>query len=438
MWKWILGLFLAAVVVCGGGGYFVAKSPQFKEMRAKYGGQKKGTEVRLEPAVKGNLIRSISAPGTIEAKTNVKISAQVSARITALPFREGDDVKKDDIVARLDSRDLQASLESTQAQKQSEEARLTGAQAALALAKTEVERQRKLAETRDVAVSSLQAAETDFLRAQSTLEVAQHSIEIADANIRRAQRDLENSTILAPMDGTITKLNSEVGEQVLGTFNNAGTVMMEIADLSVMVLKARVDESNCTGVKPAQNARVYINAYADRVFTGTVERVGLQRQIDRDNTSFIEVEILVQTSAGERLKTGLTANTDIEVETYYDVVKVPSQAVVDRRVDELPKELADSQYIDKNRPFARVVFKVADGKAVATPVSVGPSDLTHSVILGGLDAGDQIVAGPFKVLVDIKHGKEVVEMGTAPKEGEKGTKKPDGGKAAAGGSGSRG
>jgi HlyD family secretion protein len=418
VWKWLLGIFLVLVVLCGGGGYFLATSPQFKDMRRGFTGQKKPVEVRLDKAARGNLTKTVSAPGTIEARTKVEISAQVSSKIIALPFKEGDDVKASDVVVRLDARDLIASLESAQAAKLGEEARLAGAKAALVQARSDRDRQRRLAETNDVSTAALEAAEAEFLRAESSVLASEHSVKIGEANIKRAERDVENAVITSPIDGTITKLNVEVGEQVLGTFNNAGTVMMEIADRSEMLMKARVDESNINPVKAGQSAKVYINSYGDRVFEGVVERVGIQKELDRDNTAYFMVEALVKTPADERLRTGLAANVDIAVETLYDVVKVPSQAVVDRRVDELPKELGDSQFIDRNKPFARVVFRLVEGKAKAVPVSVGASDLTHSIILGGLDAGEKIITGPFKVLVDLKDGREVVEEGTLPKDGK--------------------
>src|SRR5262249_19878359 len=209
VWKWLLFTFLLFVVLCGGGGYYFARSPQFQEMKSKFAGKAKTTEVRMEEARKGDLVRSVSAPGSIEAKTDVKISAQVSAKIIALPFEEGDDVKKDDIVMRLDARDVTASLESAQAAEATEVARLAGAQADLERMQAEVERQRKLAQSHDIAASALQAVEAEFTRSQSLLNVTKHAIEIAQANIRRAQRDLENTTIRSPIDGTITKLNVE-------------------------------------------------------------------------------------------------------------------------------------------------------------------------------------------------------------------------------------
>ncbi len=418
MWKWLIGILVLVLIALGAGGYMFATSPQFAKYRKGFSGKPKMTEVRLEPASKGTLIRTVSAPGSIESETAVKISAQVSAKVTALPFEEGDDVKKDDVIVRLDSRDLEAVVESAQAQQKSEEARLAGAEAALERARQDVERQRALAASRDVAPQVLEAAEAEYRQAESQVQAVTQSIASSSANIRRALRDLENTTIRSPMDGTITALTTEVGEQVLGTFNNAGTVIMEIADLSTMVVKARVDESMVAPVKEGQHARVYINMYPDRVFEGEVKLVGLRNISGSDGTRYVEVEIALKLKEGERLRTGLTANVDIEVETLYDVIKVPSQSVVDRRLDDLPKTISESPVIDKNKPFARVVFSLKDGKASAIPVSIGASDLTHTVVLAGLDEGTRVIAGPFKVLVDVKEGKELVEEGTVPKEGE--------------------
>ncbi|MGE3108021.1 MAG: efflux RND transporter periplasmic adaptor subunit [Phycisphaerales bacterium] len=436
MWKWLLIVFLLLAIGCGVGGYFFVKSPKFAEMKKQFSGQGKVTEVRLEPVAKGNLVRTVSAPGSVDAKVGVEISAQVSAKIVALPFRVGQDVKKDDVVVRLDSRDLQASLESAQAAKLSEEARLAGAQAALDRAKLDLERQRQLAASKDIPESALEAAEATYRQAESSFNAVKHSIEISDANIRRAMRDLENTVIKSPIDGTITALNMEVGEQVLGTFSNAGTVIMEIADLSVMIVKARVDESTVAPVREGQHAKVFINMYQDRTFEGTVTLVGLKNLQDKDGTRYVEVEILLDTDGDQRLRTGLTANADIDVETMYDVLKVPSQAVVDRRVDELPREVREGPgagLIDPAKPFTRVVYTIVDGKARANPVKVGPSDLTQTIITAGVQEGVKVVAGPFKVLVDLKDGKDVTEE-TVKKHDDK-SAKPEttaGGSSAAG------
>ncbi|MBY0312710.1 MAG: efflux RND transporter periplasmic adaptor subunit [Phycisphaerales bacterium] len=422
MWKWMLGLFLFCVLLCAGSGYYVWTNKDIRKQIEQYMPGNKPTEVRLEKVIKGELTRTISAPGQIEPKTSVKISAQVSARIVALPFRENEVVKKGDVIVRLDSRDVAAQLDSARAALKGDEARLEGAQAALQQSQQERDRVRKLAATGDVAPSAVEQADANYLRAQSSLRAAEHAIEQARAQIVRAEKDLDNTTITSPMDGTITRLDAEVGELVVvGTLNNAGSVIMEIADLANMVLKARVDESNIVPVKENQLAKVFINAYGERVFNGVVERVELQRKVDRDNTGYFEVWVPIALDKGETLRSGLTANTDIMVETVRDVLVLPSQAVVDRKVDDLPKKVTDGNAnINRANTYARVVYRVEDSdkttndgkkikKVIATPVQIGTSDLTRTAIIAGLKEGDLVVTGPFKALQSLRHDQEVIE-----------------------------
>ncbi len=420
MWKWLLGVFLILAAMCGGAGFFLLGTEQGKSLIEQVKPKEKPTEVRLTTVERGSLVRFVSAPGTVEPQTSVEIGAQVSAKIVALPFRAGDEVKKGDVLVRLDADDYIAALESVNAQLKGEEARLAGAKADAAEAALERDRVRELYDTKDVSKSDLDAAEARHLRAEANVKAGEHSIEIARANIARSEKNLEFTTIVSPMDGVITKLNSEVGEQVLGTFNNIGTIILEVADLSVMLMKAKVDETNIAPVKPGQRARVYVNAYSDAPFSGTVDRVQLHRQLDRDGTGYVEAEVLIEQRPGITLRTGLTGNVEIEVETFDGVLKVPSQAVLDRRVDELPKTLVDTNtLVDKAKTFARVVFVIEDGKARPIPVEKGSSDLTHSVILQGVKEGDRVITGPYKVLVGIKNDQKVSEEGTAKKDDKK-------------------
>ncbi len=419
MWKWLLGVLFVLAAMCGGSGYFLFATEQGKSIVEEFKPKEKPTEVRLSAVERGELIRFVSAPGIVEPKTSVEIGAQVSAKIIALPFRAGDMVKRGDVLVRLDADDYVAALESSRAQLKGEEARLAGAKAALIEAGLERDRVRELYDTKDVSKSELDSAEAQYLRAESSVMAGEQAIEMAKASITRTEKNLEFTTIVSPMDGVITKLNSEVGEQVLGTFNNIGTIILEVADLGVMLMKAKVDETNIAPVKPGQRARVFVNAYRDDPFTGTVDRVQLHRQLDRDGTGYVEAEIVIEQKEGITLRTGLTGNAEIEVETFGGVLKVPSQAVLDRRVDELPKALVDSStLIDKTKTFARVVFTIEEGKAKPVPVTIGSSDLTHTVIVGGLNEGDRVITGPYKVLVSIKNEQKVAEEGTLKKAEE--------------------
>ncbi len=414
MWRWVAGIFVLCVVGCAAGGLFVTTTSTGREWVKGLAPRPAPAEVRLEEAHRGRLVRSVNAPGSIEPRTKVQISAQVVARVTDLPFREGEFVRRGDVVVRLDARDLTASLESAQAQMRAEEARLGGAEAALVEAERDLARIRGLVESRDVAAAELDSAEALYRRALSQRDATRHNIDNARAVIARARKDVENAVIVAPFDGRIVRLNAEVGELVLvGTLNNAASVIMEIADLSVMLMKARLDEANVGPVREGQPARITINAFPGRAFSGRVERVGLKRLTDRDGTGYFEVEIVVDKGEDEVLRSGLTANVDIEVQTFEDVLRIPSQAVVERPWDELPTDAQSSPWVDRVRRFTRVVFVERDGVARAVPVSVGASDLTHTIILGGLEEGQTIVTGPYRSLVDLKDGANIRRQGAA-------------------------
>jgi HlyD family secretion protein len=415
VWKWIIVLVLM-LGAAGGGVVFVATSGAGSGgdgggISFDFGFKKKqgiATPVRVEPAGRGDLVRTVSAPGSIEPRTLVKISSQVSAKVLAVTFREGDRVKADDVLLRLDPQNLVAQLESAKAGLRSEEARLDGARADLINARLDYERAQHLVETGDAPRAELDAAEARYLGARSMLRVIEASIEIARANITRVETDLENTVISTPIDGTVIALNTEVGETVIvGTTNTPGSVVMEIADLSSMLVKAQVDETNIAPVSVGQPATVYINAYDEETFRGKVEKIGRKRNISASGTGYFIVEIALELAEGRTLLSGLTASVDIEVEPFFDVVRVPSQAVLDRRVEELPEAVRDSPHIDRQKTFATVVYRMIDGKAVTTPVKVGPSDLTHTVILEGLDADELVVVGPYRELDQLKHDKPI-------------------------------
>jgi HlyD family secretion protein len=387
--------------------------------------QPQTTAVRVFLVEEQELIESISAPGEIVPHTKVDISAQTMARIIELPFRQGDDVKAGDIVVRLDDRDLAAALESARARRdgemyrlQADHARLLSLQTSLVLARRTLERQQSLYESNDISRSALDEAEQRVEDLEAQLQASEHSISqtesalaAANAEIRRAEEALRNTIIESPISGRVTKLNAEVGEMVVtGTMNNPGTVIMTIADLSRMMMEARVSEHDIAGVSVGQPAKVYIIAYPDRVFEGTVSNIALQRTGSPDGTGHFETEIDITLDGQTLLRSGLNANADIEIGSHHGIV-VPSQAIVDRLMDDLPLDaLRDDSILDRTKLAARVVYRVVDGKALATPVRIGASDLTHTLVTAGLNVGDEIIIGPYKVLAEIKHNDPVRDM----------------------------
>lgn len=427
VWKWIAVLVVVLALAGGGVGFMLTQAGGsgdgegggFSFNFSGNSGEPDRTPVQIGPAEAGDLVRTVSAPGSIEPKTLVQISSQVSAKVLAVPFREGDMVREGDVILRLDPQNLVAQLDSARAGLRSEEARLDGAKADLINARIEYERLQQLVETGDAPQRELDQAEAAFLRARSNEAVIEASIQIAQANIDRVEKDLENTVIASPIDGTVIAQNTEVGETVIvGTTNTPGSVVMEIGDLASMIVNAQVDETNIAPVRVGQPATVYINAYDEEEFRGRVEKIGRKRQISSSGTGFFVVEIVLELEEGRTLLSGLTASVDIEVEPFFDVVKVPSQAVLDRRVDELPEDIRSHELVDRDKTFATVVFRYIDNEAIVTPVKVGPSDLTHTVILEGLGPDDLIVVGPYRELGNLSHEKAIEDEAAADEEAE--------------------
>lgn len=404
--------------------------------------------VSLEHPTRGDLVEIVSAPGEIEPKTKVSLSARLSARIIELPFEEGDRVTKGDpsarppvppsLLVRLDANDLEAALESAAARRAAQAAEIKVAEASIAGqeetlkglaaslkdAQRDLERQKKLHESGDVSesdyeqarvrveeLSAQHAAAAEQLKSQRLqLEVHRHRLAAADAEIAQARDRLTYTSITSPIDGVVTRLNAEVGELVVtGTMNNPGTVIMEVADLSKMLVVALVDESDIGPVAVGQHATLHIRAYPDEKFEGVVDSIaliGMGSGSSRESKEF-RVEILLK-GVARRLYSGLHADVEIETRRHKNVLTIPSQAVLGRRVDELPPKVRDgSANVDKKKTFATVVYRMVDGKAVVTPVKVGPSDDTHTVVESGLSEDDRVIVGPYKVLEKLKHDEKV-------------------------------
>ena len=414
--------FLVLFLVVVGG--FVILGPSSLSNSGWFAFEKSGLSVRLMTVEPGVVREVVTAPGEVEPDVKVDISAEVSARIESLPLREGDQVKKGDLVVKLDDRELRAILKSSKARRdaeffrlQSEQARLAGPLARLAAARRQLERNEQLFETGDVSRLVLEQAQESVDDLSAQVDAAKHAISViesslvaSDAEIARSEEALARTEIRAPMDGVVTTLNAEIGELVMvGTMNNAGTVILRVADLSSMHLDARVAESDVSRVLEGQAAEVRINAYRNEVFQGDVTRVALQRMMDNAGAGYFNTEINLQLD-GRRIYSGLAANVEIRVGDHEGLV-VPSQAIVDRAVEDLPSEVAEqSRRIDPNRSAVSVIYKVVDSKAVCALVEVGPSSLTETLLVSGVSEGDQIVVGPYKVLEKIKDGDLVEEV----------------------------
>ena len=414
----------------------------------------KGKVVRIENPQRGELVEFVSAPGEIEPKTKVELSAKVTSRIIELPFDEGDEVKKGDPLVILDSKDLESQLRSAKASRdgqaaqlkvekariESQRENLVGLEASLNQAQRDLERQKELLASNDISATSYEQAElktnelmSQYKSSQRSLEAAElglavleHNIEAAEARVAEAEEALTYTTITSPIDGVVTRVNAEVGEIVMvGTMNNAGTVIIEVADLSKMLVVAQVDEADIAKIQTGQKTKVQVNAFPDSEFCGVVHSVALSHSNSSTGTKYFRTEILLD-PVEEKLYSGLSAHVDIETLRHTDVLTVPMQAVMDRSIDELPLDIRENNpYVDKEKTFVIVVYRDIDSKAIVTPVKMGQSDLTHTIIEEGLSEDDKIIVGPYKVLDTLKNDQNVQDEKEVEAKKKKEQKKAD-------------
>lgn len=438
--------------------------------KVKTGASSKPTVVRIENAQRGELIEFVSAPGEIEPRINVEISAKTMARIIELPYEEGDIVTSGStdtnppvpasVLVRLDDKDLQsrllsaeASYDAQSAQIEVEKARIAGQRAnligldaSLKQAQRDLERQKGLLESQDISQATFDQSQLKFDELKSqydstkhtlnaaelNLVVLQHNLESAGAGVTQAKEALSYTTITSPIDGVVTRINAEVGEVVIfGTMNNPGTVILEVADLSTMLLVAQVDEADVGKLAVGQKAKVFVQTFPDDEFKGVVDSIALTHRISPSTaTKYFRTEILLEGDV-KKLFSGLTAHVDIETIKHEEVLNVSSQAVLGRAVDDLPLKIRENNpEVDKEKTFTPVVYRYIDSKAVVTPVKIGPSNLTNTIIKSGIMEEDKIVVGPYKVLEGIKHDQKIKDEREVEAEKKK-KKKADGAEAGA-------
>ncbi len=435
--RWVAGISVVIAIVFGGAALFIA--PKVAKAIEKQREANLGPEVEVAPAERGALTRVVSAPGTVTAKLSVNISSRVSAEITRLPFEAGDLVHTGDVVVELDSKEYAARLAaakarllSAEAQTKaaeatvfSEEAGLIGTESAYHKAQADLERSQELFKTGDISRAELDAVSSslDQLKAayearkvalngvRAQLEASKAMVEVSRADVNAAQESVDYCVIRSPMEGVVTKVNSKVGEVALGTIQNMGSTILVVADLSEMLVRAAIAEVDVSKVSEGDKAKIFVNGYPDATFEGVVRKVALENTFGSDGTSSFEGEILMDIGEEDRMFAGLTANVDIEVETLANVVLVPSQSVLDKRVDELPKEVREkSTVLEEGRTFTQAVYVLDGDVAKVKPVKVQASNLRWTAIETGLEPEDMVIIGPYRAIQQLADGKKVRVM----------------------------
>lgn len=366
--------------------------------------REKALRVSLEKVEKQDLTSIISASGEVRPKKSINISAHIPGRIVKIGVEEGQHVKMGDFLLKLESTQYEANADRDRAQIQALKAELIRAEAILKRDEKFFYRQKELFEGKLISSEQLEAAQAQYDISYAQQEALLYQIKQAEASLTSTLDNLEKTVYNSPIDGIITSLRVEEGEIALvGTMNNPGTVLMTIADLSIMEVEIEVDETDVIGVKLGQDADVRVDAFVDEIIRGKVTEIGssaLQVTSSSQESKDFKVVITLE-SPPTNLKPGLSASADIITDRKSGVLAVPISALVLRDKAEAGGKNAEEQ--------EEGVYVIEENRAKFQPVTKGIWGELMIEIVSGLLEGQQVVVGPYSVLRELDEGSLIKE-----------------------------
>lgn len=401
-------------------------------------GQPKETEVELAEVGRHTIVEKVNASGMIQPEIEIKISPDVPGEIIELHVEEGDSVKRGDLLIKIRPDNLQSALARTQANYNQQRANLSSAKSRLAQseaqftrAEKDFERSEMLYKQNVISDAEYDQAKANYAVAREELEASRQNVEAskymvqsAGATVREAQESLDLTSVYAPVSGTVSKLDVEQGERVVGTSQMAGTEMLRIADLNRMEVRVDVNENDIIRVSLGDTAIVDVDSYVhmDRQFTGIVTSIANTANAKASPDAVTEFEVKVrilndsyQDLVNEGMRTpfrpGMTASVEIITNKAENVLSVPLAAVTTRSLNEKgnaegPKTTEGAELENENpktvpqqeEEITEVVFLNDGGVAKKVSVKTGISDYEYIQILEGLEPGQEVVAGPYLVV----------------------------------------
>lgn len=392
--------------------------------KAGWFGKDIAVKVATEKVQKKDITEIITANGKVEPQKEVKISPEVPGEIIELPVKEGDDVKKGDLLVVIRPDIYISSQNRLEATLNSQKARLAQAEAQLIEKELNYQRSKQLFEKNTIAKSDFETIEAAYKVAQSEVQANKYAVKSAESGLNEAQENLTKTKIYSPISGTVSKLNVEQGEKVVGTNQFSGTELMTIADLSKMEVKVEVNENDIVNVEKSDTANVEIDAYLKRKFSGLVTEIASSANVSGTSTDQVtnfNVKILLLPQSYSDLLAqnphrypflpGMSATVEIKTETLRGVVSVPIQAVTTRSSNGSSKKGADQaekaddgtapaeeKVAIKDPEQFEVVFVNRNGFARQVKVKTGIQDNTNIEVIEGLNPDDEIIVAPYGLI----------------------------------------
>lgn len=361
--------------------------------------REKSIKVTAENVKRHDLTSIVSASGEVKPKKNVNISSEIAGRVIKIGVEEGQQVEAGDFLLKLESTQYEANADRDRARIQSLRADLIRAEAVKNRDEAFYKRQTKLFDAQLISAETLDSAKADYEISNANYDAILFQIKQAQASLQSTLDMLQKTEYYAPIDGIITSLQVEEGETALvGTMNNPGTILMTIADLSVMEVEVEVDETDVVGVKIGQPSEVKIDAYPEEIITGTVTEVGssaIPSVTAGDESKDFKVVVTLENPPPD-LKPGLSASADIIIAEKNNVLAVPISSLVLHDNKQTGQDVRDNQ--------EEGVYIVQNSRAKFVPVDKGILGELMIEIKSGLEEGQEVVVGPYSALRLLKDG----------------------------------
>jgi len=381
--------------------------------------------VQTAPVDRQKIVQKVNATGKIQPKTRVEISADVSARIIALPIVNGQWVEKGTFLVGLDRERYLAAVESGEAAVSSAEASVAVARENMVRTENAFKRSKELQTTGMESQAMFETKQAEYQVDVARYKSALDQVGQAKAALKQAQVDLSKTSIYAPMAGIISALNKETGEIALGSQFQKDVILI-IADLTEMEAQVNVDENDIVSLAIGQSAEIEVDALPDRKLVGIVYEIAISANSagagSTDQKTEFEIRINI-TDPPEALRPGMTASADIITKTNDSALSVPLQSVAVRTVDQLTKKGevrkdVEGLYKPDKDGFVEVVFCIEQGRAVARPVKTGIQSDEFIEVVEGLKEGDEIVTGSYRAISkDLENGAVVtIDNAKTPKK----------------------
>lgn len=373
-----------------------------------------GKEVEVSKVIASTIVETVSATGKIQPEIEVKISPEVSGEITLLNVKEGQVVKKGDLLVKINPDLYTSSYNRSVSNLSGTKAGLVQSEASFKEAKANYDRNKTLYDKGVISRADWDKAIASFEVAKATKQNAYYTVQSASASVNEAKDNLGRTTIYAPADGTISVLNVELGERVLGTQQMAGTELLRVANLNNMEVEVDVNENDIVKIKIGDEANVEVDAYLKKQFKGTVTSISnsASSTLTSDQVTNFKVKVRIlkesyqdllegKPAAYSPFRPGMTATVDIITKTKANVLAVPISAVVvksdtaavkDFKVEDPSQDKKTAVKSDKK--FECVFVKVGD-KAKIMVIKTGIQDDTNIEVMSGLKPGDIVITGPY-------------------------------------------